>query len=245
MDRFARSWPDRFPLTEEGTLELLDFACHQLHSLVETKRSPKYIRFGLLQSYVDDKKRITDEAVRRLDLLKGLPPAAVERVKSVLSREFAAGTIERIHELLVPAVEALREAREEARLAGRNGESPAAGMPPEAEVKPTKPKRSTERGEAREKLIAALTKHHQYADGGCLNLEHIGNNELARLAQIGSNSTASAFFRNEFGGHDRYRALCSDPSRLAAAMKALRGEFRPRDFLLARTPEEVEAEQNE
>src|SRR5262249_18814112 len=39
------------------------------------------------------------------------------------------------------------------------------------------PKRSTERGEGRAKLIAALTKHHQYADGGCLNLEPIGNNE--------------------------------------------------------------------
>src|SRR5262249_32651563 len=44
----------------------------------------------------------------------------------------------------------------------------------------TASKRSTERGEGRAKLIAALTKHHQYANGGCLNLDHIGNNELAK-----------------------------------------------------------------
>jgi hypothetical protein len=40
---------------------------------------------------------------------------------------------------------------------------------------PTKSKRSTEKGEAQTKLIAALTKHHQYADGGCLNFEPTGN----------------------------------------------------------------------
>src|SRR5262249_53576244 len=58
---------------------------------------------------------------------------------------------------------------------------PAAGDPaPTAK----KPKRSTEWGAARAKIIAALTKHHQYADGGCLNLEPIGNNELARKAGV-------------------------------------------------------------
>ena len=34
-----------------------------------------------------------------------------------------------------------------------------------------KPKRSTKRGEGQAKLIAALTKHHQYADGECLTLQ--------------------------------------------------------------------------
>ena len=64
------------------------------------------------------------------------------------------------------------------------------------------PKRSTERGEAHRKLLAALTAHHKYEDGGCLNLEPIGNNELARLAEV-SKATASAFFNKEFGGHPR------------------------------------------
>ncbi|HWB14440.1 MAG TPA: hypothetical protein VG826_34760 [Pirellulales bacterium] len=88
---------------------------------------------------------------------------------------------------------------------------PAAVGPPKAPGK--KRKRSTERGEGREKLISALTKHHAYANGGCLNLEPAGNNALARLA---------------------------DPHRLVTALKALNGEFRPRDFYLARKPDEIE-----
>jgi hypothetical protein len=38
-----------------------------------------------------------------------------------------------------------------------------------------KGKRSTGRGDGRVKLIAALTKHHEYANGGCINLAPIGN----------------------------------------------------------------------
>ncbi|MGD9719890.1 MAG: hypothetical protein AB7O59_01595 [Pirellulales bacterium] len=102
-----------------------------------------------------------------------------------------------------------------------------------------KSKRSTERGEGRAKLIGALTKHHKYADGSCLNLEPIGNNELARLAEV-SESTASAFFNNEFnqgetGGHTVYRALCRDQGRLADSLKVLNGEFSPH-HLYGRTP---------
>jgi hypothetical protein len=106
---------------------------------------------------------------------------------------------------------------------------------------PTKAKRSTERGEGRTKLIAALTKHHKYADGSCLNLEPIGNNELARLAEV-AKRTASAFFGKEFQGHAKYRVLCNDTQRLVAALKALNGEFRPHEFYVARTPDEVEQE---
>ncbi len=101
-----------------------------------------------------------------------------------------------------------------------------------------KSKRSTERGEGREKLIAAFTKHHKYANGGCLNLEPIGNNELARLADV-AKRTASAFFKKEFRGHKKYQAMCKDLPRFVAALKALNGEFRPLDFYDARTPDEV------
>src|SRR5262249_24563124 len=76
------------------------------------------------------------------------------------------------------------------------------------------PKRSTERGEGRAKLIAALTQHHQYADGGCLNLEPIGNNELAKAAGV-SPSTASVFFNDKFQGHTKYKALCRTDGKLA------------------------------
>ncbi len=48
-----------------------------------------------------------------------------------------------------------------------------------ANVVTPKPKRSTERGEGREKCIAALTQRHDYQSGSCLNTEAIGSNELA------------------------------------------------------------------
>jgi hypothetical protein len=89
-----------------------------------------------------------------------------------------------------------------------------------------KSKRSTERGEGRLKLIAALTKHHQYADGGCLNLEPVGCNELAKAAGV-SPSTASAFFNDKFQGHTKYKALCRDAGKLTTALKLLNDEFAP------------------
>ncbi len=100
-----------------------------------------------------------------------------------------------------------------------------------------KTKRSTERGEGRVKLIAALTKHHKYADGGCLNLAPIGNNELARLAVV-SDSTASAFFTKEFEGHTKYRALCGDATRLVASLKLLNQEFSPYHLFGGKPPDE-------
>ena len=40
-------------------------------------------------------------------------------------------------------------------------------------------------------------------------------------------STASAFFRQKFKGHGKYKATCTDAARLAAALKLLNGEFAP------------------
>jgi hypothetical protein len=100
-----------------------------------------------------------------------------------------------------------------------------------------KVKRSTVRGEGRDKLIAALTKHHKYADGGCLNLEFAGVNELARSAGV-SSSTASVFFKAEFQGHEKYRAICRDAGKLADCLKALRGEFSPHELYGRRPPGE-------
>lgn len=97
-----------------------------------------------------------------------------------------------------------------------------------------KPKRSTSKGEGRVKLIAALTKHHQYADGGCLNLEPVGNNELARLAGV-DQATASAFFKQEFLGHGKYKTACTDTAQLVAMLRLLNGEFAPH-LLYGRRP---------
>ena len=112
-----------------------------------------------------------------------------------------------------------------------------------------KRKRSSVKGEAREKLIAALTKHHQYAEGGCLNLEPIGNNELARLAEV-AGSTVSEFFNREFNegqkrGFAKYRVICREPRRLADSLKALRGEFSPHELYGRRPPAEDERDDEE
>ena len=104
--------------------------------------------------------------------------------------------------------------------------------------RPTKGKRGTERGEGREKLISALTEHHKYADDRCLNQEPVGNNELARLAEV-SGSTASAFFKKQFGGPKKYNAICSDVSRLIAALKLLNQEFSPHILFGDNPPEEA------
>ena len=87
-------------------------------------------------------------------------------------------------------------------------------------------KKSTERGEGRAKLIAALTKHHRYVDDIGLNYEPIKNNDLARLASV-SRSTSSAFFKKQFGGYAKYRLLCRNDFRLRIALRLLNQEFAP------------------
>lgn len=98
----------------------------------------------------------------------------------------------------------------------------------------TKGKRSTERGEGRTKLIAALTKHHKYADGSCLNTEPVNNNELARLSDV-AGATASEFFKKEFGGHGKYRSICTNVTNLVTSLKLLNQEFSPH-LLFGATP---------
>jgi hypothetical protein len=107
-----------------------------------------------------------------------------------------------------------------------------------------KSKRSTERGEGRVKLIAALTKHHDYASGSCLNLEPIGNNALAKAAGV-AESTASKFFNEEFEGYTKYRAICRDAGTLAASLKLLRGEFSPHELYGRRPPDEGDGENSD
>jgi hypothetical protein len=185
--------------------------------------------------------------------------AGIERVRAYVLRRFGAdltlgtarrllGDLIRICALTVDAAEALPLEAAMDRLdaaESRGDESPVnAGPfverrlarrrtgvqgPPTASAAEPGKKRSTERGEGRAKLIAALTKHHRYADGGCLNQEPVGNNELARAVGV-STSTASDFFRDEFEGHAKYKALCRDSGRLVAALKLLNNEFAPHNL---------------
>jgi hypothetical protein len=114
-----------------------------------------------------------------------------------------------------------------------------------AEWAKTKTKRSTEKGEGRAKLIPALTKHHKYADGSLLNSEPIGNNELARLARV-EESTASDFFKREFGGHAEYKALCRrDIKGLISALKLLNGEFTPEILCRGKLPGEGDRDEDD
>jgi hypothetical protein len=135
-----------------------------------------------------------------------------------------------------------REALKELRFFVRSQGIPLPPPPPTEAAAPadrqTKPKRSTEQGEGRAKLVAALTAHHKYAAGGCLNAEPIGNNKIARLAGV-SESTASAFFNEQFGGHAKYRAICADATRLAASLKLLNGEYTPYELFGSKPPGEA------
>jgi hypothetical protein len=106
-----------------------------------------------------------------------------------------------------------------------------------AEVRPVSRKRSTEKGEALVKIVAALTKHHDYDSGSSLKLTPVGVNELARTAKV-SASTVSHFFKTRFEGYTKYRAVCRDGGRLADSIKALNGEFSPHDLYGRRPPNE-------
>lgn len=89
-----------------------------------------------------------------------------------------------------------------------------------------KPKRSTVKGEARVKLIGALTRHHKYADGSCLNCEPIGVNAIGRLAGV-TGASASRFFNKEFKGQLHYKQMCHNNTKLITALKMLNQEFSP------------------
>jgi len=117
--------------------------------------------------------------------------------------------------------------------------SPRLPAPSQPEATGTASKRSTVKGEARAKIIAALTEHHKYQDGGCPNLEPIGVRELARKADV-AGSSVTDFFNSEFnngdkGGHKKYIRVCQKPSDLAASLKLLNGEISPH-HLFGRNP---------
>jgi hypothetical protein len=116
----------------------------------------------------------------------------------------------------------------------KDGVSPPAPLANVSTASPPKRKRSTTRGEAREKIIAALTEHHQYSSNSCLNTEPIGVAELGKKATV-SKSSVSEFFKVQFEGHIGYRKACRDVSGLVTSLKLLRGEFSPH-LLFGRTP---------
>ena len=122
-------------------------------------------------------------------------------------------------------------------VSGRPKDSAPPGTPPGGkgvEDVTVRTKKSTAKGDARVKIIAALTKHHKYQDDSCLNQDPIGVSELARQADVGKTS-ASRFFTEKFEGWTRYRTACRDVSSLVAALKLLNQDFSPH-HLFGRTP---------
>ena len=106
---------------------------------------------------------------------------------------------------------------------------------PGDEARPqVRPKKSTSKGDAQDKLIAALSHHHKYEANEtnlpCIHLDPVGNNELARLAGV-DKATASTFFKKAFKGYSKYRQICRDGARLAYYLKSLRGEVYPADHM--------------
>ena len=122
------------------------------------------------------------------------------------------------------------------------GSSARLGPDGSGQSKSIKAKRSTERGEGQARLMGALTKHHKYADGSCLKYTPIGNNELARSADV-SQSTASSFFNKWFGsdadardGYSNYKIACHHEHKLRIALKTINGELRPGESLFGHQP---------
>jgi hypothetical protein len=165
------------------------------------------------------------DSTKALELLDGLIDACKEAVKgnaSVNSQSVSDLAMAGVAASPSPAIQTVKGTA--------NGATDVSSATPSETPGAPARKRSTERGEGRAKLIAALTKHHQYADGGCLSLEPIGNNELAKAAGV-SPSTASTFFNDNFQGHTKYKSLCRNASMLTAALKMLNDEFAPYHLL--------------
>lgn len=126
-----------------------------------------------------------------------------------------------------------------------------AGQPAEAAntsmTTARKPKKSTQRGEARTKLISALTAHHGYSNGSFLKWEPVNSNELAQQAQVAKPS-ATNFFNWAFKpkgatkdatGYQIYKAYCNrDHGSLLKVLRVINDEFAPAELALARFPDD-------
>lgn len=88
-----------------------------------------------------------------------------------------------------------------------------------------KSKKGTVANEAREKIIAALTLHHDFDGDSCMNMDFATGVELAQKAGV-DRGTVSRFFKKAFGGYEAYRGICTrgNTGRLIAELQKLRDE---------------------
>lgn len=101
--------------------------------------------------------------------------------------------------------QALRTARQWLRAVERlpSSEAPAA-LPEQPEASPAKPKRAARagKGDQTEKIVAWLTKHHEYESGRVHNYNPAESRDIAVGARVPPN-TVSNFLRKAFPGGER------------------------------------------
>lgn len=130
--------------------------------------------------------------------------------------------------------------REASPTADNNRREPATLAAPTTRPARPKRKRNVAQGDARDKIIAGLSEHHKYSDGGALNTEPIGVRELRELLEDGvSSGSISRFFKKEFRSHSAYKAMCVR-GEIAFKLKCLMGEVNPQEIqLLAKQQIEI------
>ncbi len=89
-------------------------------------------------------------------------------------------------------------------------------------------KKSTVKGEAREKIVSELSLHHKYNNELCdLSCGPINGAELARQAKVAP-STVTKFFKDEFeDGRFGYHRICKNSQELTNVLRRLNKEHPP------------------
>jgi hypothetical protein len=91
-----------------------------------------------------------------------------------------------------------------------------------------KTRQNSSPGSGDSKILSALSHHHDFHDGGCGNWEHIGGNELSRLADV-SAGTVTNFWKRRFRANGRdgtiedYRKACGQ-NKIGIFLALWRGE---------------------
>jgi hypothetical protein len=111
----AFSMLDRYPATPAGHIAFIEWVRDEVHLAADSKRNQA------AKGYSNDTLARTVGAIKwpesqhRSAALRNVFPAAVDQIVQVLGQELNIGTVERLDELLRPAVKALREAWEQSR----------------------------------------------------------------------------------------------------------------------------------
>ncbi len=233
-----RTSVDRFPATHRGDLGFVEDVAKEIADQAEFMKRQAYSDQSFNQAINGIRVRIP-EALERMKSWEQSLPDHAKPVSLTLQRELSLGTIVGLAERLSPLVDSLRNAAEEMWL---NSSSAGANDRIQSEVETNsisgsrsgfggkKSKRSTSAGEARAKVIAAFTKHHDYYGGRCWNYDPIGCTALARAADV-AKSTATGWFKEKFGGHFEYAAMCRrNKGKVDVIVKAANGDFSAHDY---------------